>query len=224
MISDERLAQAAEKAAAILNESLPDPNDCHHAFSPRFERKMKRLLRRSSHPVLYGALRYAASILLVIMIGFGSVLAVNANAREAVLGWVKRQEGNFYTFFFVGEEDHSKSRRYSLGWIPEGCEYVTTLETDGGEIYIYTDENETLIQFTYISEPGNTTLSVDGVNYDKESVKINGCTGEVYLSPSEAETNGIIWTDEAENVLFCISGNFEKETLVKMAESVSKKN
>jgi len=224
MISNETLAQAAEKAAAILNEILPEPSDCCHLFSARFERRMKRLLRRSYHPVLYCTLQYAASILLVIMIGFGSILAVNVNAREAVLGWTKRQEENFYKFFFVGDADNSESHSYSLGWIPDGCVYVTTLETGGGKTYVYTDAKEALIQFTYISEPGNGVLSVDGVNYNKEVVKINGCYGEVYLSPNEAETNAIIWTDDAENILFYISGNFEKETLVKMAESVLKKS
>lgn len=222
MIRDEMLAQAAEKAAAILNESLPEPSDCGHVFSARFERRMKPLLRRSSHPVMYRALRNVASILLVMLIGFGSVLVVNADARELVFGWAKRQERNFYEYFFVGEQDNSKSHNYLLGWIPDGCEYVTTIDTAGGKIYIYTDNADTLIQFSYISDPDNGSLFVNTVDYDKESININGCPGEFYRSPNEEETSGIIWTNE-ENVLFSITGNFDKETFIKMAESVLKK-
>lgn len=96
MITDEMMAQAASELADAINESLPAPSECTHQFSPRFEKKMKRLIRRANHPTIYRALRSVASILLVIMIGFGSTLAVSAEAREIVFGWVKQQYENFY--------------------------------------------------------------------------------------------------------------------------------
>lgn len=100
MITDEVLAQAAAELADAINESLPDTSECIHHFSARFERKMKGLIHRFSHPMLYRTLRSVASTLLVIMIGLGSIFTVSEEARELVLGWVGQQYESFYEYFF----------------------------------------------------------------------------------------------------------------------------
>lgn len=56
------LAQAAAELADAINESLPDPSECSHQFSPRFEKKMKRLIRKSHHPIFYRTLRTVARV------------------------------------------------------------------------------------------------------------------------------------------------------------------
>lgn len=223
MITDKMLAQAAAELATAINESLPDPKDCTHEFSAEFERKMKRITRRANHPILYRTLRSVASIILVITIGFGSVLAVSAEARAAVFGWVKQQYEHFYEYFFEGEIESTESNSYQPGWLPDGCEFVTTIETDGGEIQIYTDEQDTLIRFSYTSGAAEEKVSVDGVDYIKEMVQIHGFTGEIYMSPNESETNSIFWTNESGTVLFTVSGNFDKDSLIKIAENIVKK-
>lgn len=224
MITDDMMAQAAAELADAINESLPNPSECTHQFSPRFEKKMKRLIRKSHHPIFYRTLRTVASIVLVILIGFGSTLAVSAEAREIVFSWVKQQYENFYEYFFEGDVTPTESRRYQTGWMPDGCEFVTSYETAGGEVYIFTDEKDTLIQFSYTSNPDNETLFIDGVGYFKEEAIINGRIGDFYIAQSNDKTNGLIWTDETETVLFFVSGNYDKETLVKIAESVKKNN
>lgn len=45
-LTDEMLGQAAAEAMDSLMRSLPDPKDCHHEFSPEFERKMVDLMDR----------------------------------------------------------------------------------------------------------------------------------------------------------------------------------
>lgn len=223
MITDEMLAQAAAELADAINESLPSPSECTHQFSPRFEKKMKRLIRKSHHPIFYRTLRTVASIVLVILIGFGSTLAVSAEAREIVFGWVKQQYENFYEYFFEGDIAPTESAKYQPGWMPEGCEFVTSYETAGGEVYVYTDAEDMLIQFSYTSEPDNETLFVDGVEYLKEEAIIHDRAGEFYIAQKEDKTNGLIWTDDTDTVLFFVSGNYDKETLVKIAESIVKK-
>ena len=41
MFTEEMLKQAAEKAAEAICESLPEPEQCQHQFSERFEQKMQ---------------------------------------------------------------------------------------------------------------------------------------------------------------------------------------
>ena len=103
MINDAMLKQAAEELAIAINESLPDPKECVFQFSPKFERKMKRLTRRANHPILYRNLRMAASVLLVFLIGFGSILTVSTEARTFVFGWMRVRYQSMYEYFFEGE-------------------------------------------------------------------------------------------------------------------------
>lgn len=223
MITDEMLAQAAAELADAINESLPSPSECTHQFSPRFEKKMKRLIRKSYHPIFYRTLRTVASVVLVILIGFGSTLAVSAEAREVVFGWVKQQYENFYEYFFEGNIAPTESEKYQPGWMPEGCEFVTSYETAGGEVYIYTDTEDTLIQFSYTSNPNNENIYIDGVNYSKEVASVNDLPAEIYMSQNENETNSIIWKDDSGVILFTASGNFDQETLIRIAENIEKK-
>lgn len=225
MITDEMLSLAAAELADAMNDSLPNPDECNHQFSASFEKKMKRLVRRSNHPVLYRILRSVACIIFVFMIGFGSILTINAEARAFVFGWVKQQYESFYEYFFEGEKERSTSEtpKYYPDWMPDECESVTHYDTAGGEVYIYTDKQETLIQFSYTSNPDSENIFIDGVNYKNESVLINGCYGELYLSQDETETNSIVWMDETETVLFIVSGDYEPDTLVKIAENIVEK-
>ena len=217
------LAQAAAELATAINESLPDPKDCTHEFSAEFERKMKRITRRANHPILYRTLRSVASIILVITIGFGSVLAVSAEARAAVFGWVKEQYESFYEYFFEGEVELAESAKYQPGWMPDGCELLTVEETAGGETYIYKDKSGLLAQFYYIYDPDSQKLYIDTVEYISEPVSINGHSGEMYISIYDDETSSIVWTDNSTNTLFYVSGPYEKDTLIKIAENIQVK-
>lgn len=223
MITDEMLAQAAAELADAINESLPAPSECTHQFSSRFEKKMKRVIRRSHHPIFYRTLRTVASIVLVILIGFSSTLMISVEAREIVFGWVKQQYEFFYEYFFEGDMSSTESAKYQPGWMPDGCEFVTSYETAGGEVYIYTDAEDNLIQFSYTSDPNSESVYVDGVGYNKEVVAVNRIYAEIYMSQAENETNSIIWNDDSGVILFTASGNFDQETLIKIAENVEKK-
>jgi len=223
MINDEMLKQAAAELATAMNESLPDPEECVHQFSPEFEKKIKKLTRRANHPIIYRSFRSVASVLLVIIIGFCFVSAASAEARATVFGWVKEQYQSLYEYFFEGEIGGSETATYYPGWLPEDCEFVTSYETSGGEVYIYSTAQESLVQFSYISDPNSEKMYMDGVEADKKTVWINECPGEIYISQNEGETNNIVWTNESQTVLFSISGDYNEEILIKMAENIVKK-
>lgn len=222
MITDEMLVQAAVELADAINESMPNPSECTHQFSPRFEKKMKRLIRKSHHPIFYRTLRTVASIVLVILIGFGSTLAVSADARELVFGWVKQQYENFYEYFFEGETEPSDGAKYQPGWMPADCRFVTSYETNGGMVFIYTDAEDVLVQFSYTSDPNSESVYFDGVNYTQITTSVNGLPAEIYISQIKENTNSVIWKDESGIILFTVSGKFDQETLIRIAESIEK--
>lgn len=221
MISDEMLSQAATKAAMLINESLPESSVCNHLFSARFERKMGRIIRRANHPILYRSLRSAASILLVMMLGFGSVLAINAEAREIVFGWVREQYESFYTYFFDGTPDPEDSTKYCLGWVPDGHCLIAVYEIDGGESYIYYDENENITQFSYSSNPESLEMYIQCVGYEQREVTVNSLTGTLYISPNNSEASELVWADNEKGVIFNISAHAGIDEIIKIAENIT---
>lgn len=165
----------------------------------------------------------AACFLLAVLLTGSTILTFSVEARAAFFGWVRQQCEDFYEYFFEGEATVRVPAQYELGWVPEGVIFVTSYETAGGEVFIYTDDKDTLIQFTYTSEPNKEKLFVDGVGYAEKQVAINGNPGEIYVPNDETYTDGIVWTDAATNTLFFISGHFNEDTLIRMAESVKEK-
>ena len=97
MISEERLRQAAGTAAMAIADSLPAPEECQHGFSPGFERRMRKVLRRGNHPSVYRGLRRAACFLLALLLSGSVWLTVDTEARDIVFGWIsERVEGAYH--------------------------------------------------------------------------------------------------------------------------------
>ena len=160
----------------------------------------------------------AASLILVI--GFGMLITVSTEARAAVLGWVSElYQENMYKIFFDGEAKEAVGLKYELGWLPEGTEFVTKYDIPGGESYIYTDETELLINFLYSTDSDAVyyLIANDAV---KQEVTINGLPGEIFISPSEEETNTIVWSDNSIPIMFSFTAEYDVETLIKVAENV----
>ena len=222
MISDAMLQQAAEELATAINESLPDPKECVFQFSPKFERKMKRLTRRANHPILYRSLRMVASVLLVFMIGFGSILTVSTEAREIVFGWMRVRYQSMYEYFFECEVENPENVTYYPQWLPEDCKFETSYSTLGGEVYIYFTPRDSLVQFSYISK-SNEKLYMDGVDAEQKDVMINGGSGKLYISHNESVTSNLVWMNKSRTVLFSISGDYDEDVLIKIAENIAEK-
>lgn len=221
-MDDEILAQAAEKAAAIIGGSLPQ--ECTHSFSAAFQRKMNRILRRQRHPALYCCLRSAAVFLLVLTACFGSLLALSAEAREFVFGWVRERFSSGYVYSFAGESSPEDFPRYCLDWIPEGHALLNVDRTDGGEAYVYSDENGGLTVFEYSTGQQNEALYLfQGDDYQQQEVTINGLPGTMYISPREVESSGIVWVDNASETIFVLTAHVSPDVLIQMAEGVVSK-
>ena len=219
MISDAMLQQAVEELATAINESLPDPKECVFQFSPKFEKKLKRLTRRANHPILYRSLRMVASVLLVFMIGFGSILT---EARTFVFGWMRVRYQSMYEYFFEGEVENPENVTYYPQWLPEDCKFETSYSTLGGEVYIYFTPRDSLVQFSYISK-SNEKLYMDGVDAEQKDVMINGGEGTLYISHNESVTSNLVWMNKSRTVLFSISGDYDEDVLIKIAENIAEK-
>lgn len=177
-------------------------------------------VKKKEQNILFWIRRCAAVACIVLVLGFGLLMSFSSEARAAVWGWVSElYQENMYKIFFTGEEEETVSLKYELGWLPEGTEFVTKYDITGGESYIYTDETELLINFLYSSDPESVyyLIANDAI---KQEVTVNGLPGEVFISPSEEETNTIVWSDNSIPVMFTFTAEYDAETLIKVAENI----
>ena len=197
----------------LFSDAMGELNEKYVMEAVSYQRKTKSLSRVW--------LSRVASFLLVFLLTGSAILTFSVEARAAFFGWVREQYENFHVYFFEGAAT-ADPVKYELGWLPDGCVYVTTIENENGEILIYTDEHDTLIRFSYDQPTDSSILFVNGAGNEAIPVTINGCPGEISISPGESETDHITWIDD-KNTLFFISGHFDQETFIRMAESVKEK-
>ena len=154
--TDDRLRQAAKEAGAILDGSLPAPEDCPHTFSLPFQAKMAKLLRRHKRAPARRAMRRVACLVLVCLLGSGVFLTTNAQAREAFFGWVSEQVESARRYFHVGDPLFSeKVVRYEID-VP--AEYSLLEEESNADMFhqFYVNDSGEYIDFTYQYETENT--------------------------------------------------------------------
>lgn len=224
-MNEEELSRAAARAAELLNEALPRPEDCNHTFSPRFRRKMRHLLFRQQHPVLTRGLQSAAVLFLTITVLFGSLLTVSTDAREFVSGWVKTRIETIYHFYYEGDAAQADSTEYVLGWIPDGYTLVETVDFPGQRIYNYADADKRwYLSFTYSVDSSDADIFLLNADCTQKEVTVNGIPATLYIPLSDNNSPDIIWEDREKGVLFILTAHVSEDVLIKMAENIVAKN
>ena len=201
--------------AQLFTDAMSELNDKYVMEAVSYQRKSK--------PQFNTWLSKVACVSLAILLTGSEVLTFSVEARAAFFGWVREQIENYYEYFFEGEVVVNDLKEYELGWLPENLELIYSGDTAGGKVYIYNDESNALIQFSYISDPNSQKMYVDNAYDEKIAVTINGNPGEISITTGEDETDTIIWINADTNTLFSISGHFDQETFIRMAESVKEK-
>ena len=217
---DEMLIQAAKQVGEAMLASLPEPEECHHEFSPEFERNMERLIQKTKRKTrIRRCLQSIAVAALVVVIGLSTWLAVDTEARAAVIEWIRTvyEDSIVYEFFHPSavEEDIS----YQLGWVPDGYTLVEEVAGETMHAAVYQNGNEA-IYLSYSHSDGRNQAEFFPGNSETEPMTVLGNSGEFYSSKDESETNELVWFDAEKGILFAISSSLNQDTMLKMAESV----
>lgn len=222
MITEEMLRAAAARSSEIYVNNLErgyDPN-VQHEFSPAFEKKIRKLKRRADHPMFYRTMQRVASVALALIISGSMLIAVNTEARAAVVGWVREIYETYFVYRFEDSSDVNKELvDYRPTLIPNGYTEFYSDTTEDTIIVVYTNEEGEMLKFSYSHDPDNTTWFVGADSLTVQPITINGISGEVITSPETGSANAIMWIT-AENTAFNISGFLSVEDLVAVAESV----
>lgn len=222
MISDERLRKAAQKVEESMLASLPEPEECEATFSPEFERKMKKLIRRTDHPIRHRIMKSVACFLLVVLVGGGSVLTLSVEARAAFVGWVREVYDTWFVYRFNNTtQGLGQGMLYRPTWIPDDYEEEHESEQPNRVSVIYKNSEGNMLIFTYSNDPSSIALYVDQEHKDIEQVEFGTNYADLYIDQREDAANEIVWTDLETETVFLISAPLSDKDLLKIAESVT---
>ena len=177
--------------------------------------------QRRKHTAPKVWLSRVAGIILAILLAGSAVLAFSTEARAAFLGWVRQQYENFYVYFLAGDVVNAEPSRYELGVIPEGFTFEAMLEIDGGEIYLYSNEEGTIGAFSYSINPSSkSAIILETAACEQRKVTVNGLPGDLYLPTDGTVRTELVWMDDETGVIFTLSFPFDEDTILKIAESI----
>lgn len=222
MITEEMMASAAAEMNEAMLRSLPDQEDCHHTFSTRFERKMKRLIYRTDHPIQTLILQRVASVIFVLFVGLATIMAISPTVRANVLGWIRERYESFIAYYFV-EEPSSKNQNTEYFIDCSDTEYTLIFSSVDDDIHyqIYEDINGTHLDFTYATNYIRNIFYIKDDKYEVRPISINGKTGDLYISIDGTEKNSFIWSDEETQIIFYLTSSIEPEYLILLAEKIT---
>lgn len=218
--SDAELRQAAALVRQSMLKALPHPTECHYAISPEMGQKIARLVKKEEQKKRLRRIgRMAASIILAFLVGVGAWLAVDAEARAAVVQWVKEvyEESVFYRFF--NEPTSEALPYYRLTALPGDYTETVAYEDETLRILMYENTNDTLL-FACQRMSKETALGISSNGYSCEVVALDRFTAELYIPTDPTSTKDLVWIDEDAGLLFTLSSFCENDIIINIANGV----
>ena len=226
MITEEQLREAALELDDALLADLQEYDALEP--SPRFERKMKRLLRRKSPSRWKGYCLRAAAVLLTVLL-FGGVVILSSPETLAEfkgLFYEYNEEENEYHYVQDGWVEPEDVKDYRLGWVPEGYAFKHGMNRYYRGFLVYGNQEKKTIHFSYeIRIGGDQKLFLShgfSSDYKLESTIVNGRGADLFVLTNKdgSKSYKVIWMNEERSVLFSVSNARSEEEAVRMAESV----
>ena len=215
---DRYAPEAGELWLSALPEQAPE-----HKFSPKFRRKVEKLLRRQRRsPAVNSALRYgrraAAFALVFLTLSFSCLMTVDAAFRERVIHAVVQVFPDFTEFVYTSDSSTvEEPGNLVFTYLPEGMEEQAREQDELG-FYVYMEnlEGEFIELDQSLVENGTEML----LGLDTENAKVT------YFEVHGVEAMGIEkWLDHTihwteGSFVYTLSGTIPLEELKLIAEGI----
>lgn len=222
MIHKDKLSASAAKATMAIIDSLPAPGECSHEFTPRFQKKMQRTIRRAKHPIIYNIPKRVACFIIAAIIIGSTWLTVDADARTEIFAWIREKYEEFIEYRFVGKHSSEKEKTdYELTWLPDGYTEIDRLVTEDGCTIIYSHD-VSLIQFVYSTGADADSLFVGDFNGEVQTIQIGEFIADFYQAQNNSQSSTIVWMSAQKDTLFSITTSLPKDIIIELCKSVQK--
>ena len=219
---DGLLDRYAPEAGELWLSALPDPAP-EHEFSPKFRRKVEKLLRRQRRsPAVNAALRYgrraAAFALVFLTLSFSCLMTVNAAFRERVIQAVVQVFQDFTEFVYTSDSSAvGKPGNLVFTYLPEGMEEQDR-EQDEVEFYVYYESPDgAFVELSQILVEDGTEVLLGLDTEDAEFIDLT-VHGTEAVGIVKGLSHTIHWTEG--QFVYTLSGTTPMEELEKVAEGI----
>lgn len=200
--------------------------------SARYRRQIRFMLanplaweRRKTAPVWKKIARHAAVVLLIISIGFSSLLAVSPSVRAAFFQWIAEWYETHVTYQYTDQEAVMIMPQYEITELPEGYAEIESERVEWpGQVDIIYRQEETgkMICLNYVQMRQGAASDFElKDNSEVIPIKVEEMDG-LFLegADSEDEWNTVTWVDSNQGLQFLIVAQLEKAEILNIAESV----
>lgn len=219
------LLESVERRMHAIDLNSPpsaSPSSHHQAQMRAMLRDPLKWARRRARPVWLTVLRRAAVFLLALLLGLGAVVFSIPSARAAMVRWfIEWRDTTHWAYRYTGEAPATDISKYTISALPEGFEETKRQEHPTSVSVVYENSAGAVIYLDYHYMFEGTFTFYEGENSDIYDVEINHMYGQYTASQLPGAFNGITWINEEANIQFDITGAFERDSIIHMAESVS---
>ncbi len=207
-----------------------DIDDYAAAFVPsaQHQRQIKAMLkdplgwsRKKARPVWKMVAQKVAIVLLVISVGFGTIMAASPTARAAFGRWIREWYETHITYRYTGENISDILPRYRMSALPEGYFEYQRGERESLTHIIYKNDNGERIRLCYVYMQQGAAFDFVTEGLEIIPIAVNGMAGELYLSPDlDVVDNTVTWINEKANLQFVVDAPLDRDDILHLAESV----
>ena len=219
---DGLLDRYAPEAGELWLSALPDPAP-EHEFSPKFRRKVEKLLRRQRRSAaVNAALRYgrraAAFALVFLTLSFSCLMTVDAAFRERVIHAVVQVFPDFTEFVYTSDSSTvEEPGNLVFTYLPEGMEEQAREQDELG-FYVYMENLEGEFIELDQSLVENGTEMLLGLDTENAKVTYFEVHGVDAVGIEKGLDHTIHWTEG--NFVYTLSGTIPMEELKLIAEGI----
>ena len=212
--------QALREAASAEFQDIPrDDAQIAHDFSPKFQRKMDKLIRseRSSAWHLVNTAAKRAAVILIAFLTLSTVALSVDSIREPVVRFVEKVLGISTDYTFEGDVTKSITQEYTLGFVPEGFELVQSDKTDVIIVEVWENLAGDMLQYIQATTAGSI-FTIDAEH---------GSTHTVVLDHNEIKIHQdndaiiAIWIENGYAFELSSTGGISYDEMVSIIQSIS---
>lgn len=220
-VTDELLYKYMPLAGEEILKELEQETDRTYSFSDKFDRKMKKLMRREAHPQRYAALSVAKKAAIVFVGAVSAFMAVTMSVKAYRTKFFEtiRRFGNDYAVYNYQSNtaDVELLEKLVPTYIPEGYEEVKWKIGDCDVELIYENGEGERIIWRQTTATKTTFIIIDSGYDEKRTVDAGGALLELYC----CDTGKILGYCERENyIITCWSDAISAEDVLTIFESM----